>query len=68
MAFCSNCGARVSDNAHFCSECGYDIRANRVQSVSAQPVESDVEKIGALYELGRTDMEAQMENLLAYLR
>lgn len=30
--------------------------------------ESDVEKIGALYELGRADMEAQMDRLLEYLR
>ena len=29
--------------------------------------EGDVEKIGALYELGRTDMEAEMDRLLAYL-
>ena len=29
--------------------------------------ESNVEKIGALYELGRTDMEAQMPALLEYL-
>ena len=29
--------------------------------------ESDVEKIGALYELGRTDMEAEMEALKTYL-
>lgn len=38
MAFCTNCGAKIEDDAKFCAECG-----TRVESAPAAPVETPTE-------------------------
>ncbi len=38
MAFCSNCGAQLSDGVKFCSSCGSEVDSNVQQPAPAQPL------------------------------
>jgi len=37
MAFCSNCGTKISDTEQFCGECGYPTSKTAAPAVPAQP-------------------------------
>jgi len=37
MAYCANCGIRLSDNAKFCSGCGINLNINEEDSVNNNP-------------------------------
>ena len=59
IMFCSNCGAKLDDDAKFCSECGQKIGGGSNESKKSVPVEEETElahaKIGLTVNRGMFD-------------